>query len=128
MLNEDEIVTSVYEESDPVDDETDEDKDINNKSSKGPSNADAFSAFETAMETRGQGTTPLRVKENISKMFLVNWAMGVKAPKYIHLQSSPLGRWYTFLKAQMESLLRSLPYLLLSSAMAAISEFLDRTT
>ncbi|GFX50589.1 hypothetical protein TNCV_2721761 [Trichonephila clavipes] len=48
MLNDDEIVTSEQEESDPVDD--DEDEDNNNESSKGPSNADAFSALETAME------------------------------------------------------------------------------
>ncbi|GFW84811.1 uncharacterized protein TNCV_680991 [Trichonephila clavipes] len=44
VLNDDEIVTSVPEESDPVDDETDEDEDISNESSKGPSNAGAFSA------------------------------------------------------------------------------------
>ncbi|GFW97018.1 hypothetical protein TNCV_4802311 [Trichonephila clavipes] len=51
MLNDNEIVTSVQEESDPVDNETDEDKDNNNnESSKGPSNADTFSALETAME------------------------------------------------------------------------------
>ncbi|PRD31378.1 UNVERIFIED_CONTAM: hypothetical protein NCL1_23681 [Trichonephila clavipes] len=50
MLNDDEIVTSEQEESDPVDDETDEDEYNNNESSKGPSNADAFSALETAME------------------------------------------------------------------------------
>ncbi|GFV83377.1 hypothetical protein TNCV_3055241 [Trichonephila clavipes] len=50
MLNDDEIVTSVQEESDPVDDETDEDENNNNKSSKGPSNADSFSALETTME------------------------------------------------------------------------------
>ncbi|PRD29529.1 UNVERIFIED_CONTAM: hypothetical protein NCL1_29125 [Trichonephila clavipes] len=50
MLNEDEIVTSVQEESDPVDDEMDEDEDNNNESSKGLSNADVFSAFETTME------------------------------------------------------------------------------
>ncbi|GFV69038.1 hypothetical protein TNCV_2928671 [Trichonephila clavipes] len=51
MLNNDEIVTSVQEESDPVDDETDEDEDNNNnESSKGPSNANAFSVLETAME------------------------------------------------------------------------------
>ncbi|GFS81285.1 uncharacterized protein TNCV_1224841 [Trichonephila clavipes] len=51
MLNVDAIVTSVQEESDPVDDETDEDEDNNNnESSKGPSNADAFSALETAMQ------------------------------------------------------------------------------
>ncbi|GFX11634.1 uncharacterized protein TNCV_5142091 [Trichonephila clavipes] len=51
MQNDDEIVTSVQKESDPVDDETDEDEDNNNnESSKGPSNADAFSALETAME------------------------------------------------------------------------------
>ncbi|GFV25599.1 uncharacterized protein TNCV_1670561 [Trichonephila clavipes] len=51
MLNDDEIVTSVQEESDPVSDEMDEDEDNNNnnESSKGPSNADAFSALETAM-------------------------------------------------------------------------------
>ncbi|GFY10112.1 hypothetical protein TNCV_1946571 [Trichonephila clavipes] len=49
MLNDDKIVTSVQEESDSVDDEMDEDED-DNESSKGPSNADAFSALETAME------------------------------------------------------------------------------
>ncbi|PRD38677.1 UNVERIFIED_CONTAM: hypothetical protein NCL1_03147 [Trichonephila clavipes] len=51
MLNDDEIVTSVQEESDPADDETDEDEDKNNnENSKGPSNADVLSALETAME------------------------------------------------------------------------------
>ncbi|GFW64148.1 uncharacterized protein TNCV_708531 [Trichonephila clavipes] len=50
MLKDDEIVTYVQAESDPVDDETDEDEDNNNESSKGPSNVDAFSALETAME------------------------------------------------------------------------------
>ncbi|GFS92924.1 hypothetical protein TNCV_1886021 [Trichonephila clavipes] len=50
ILNVDEIVTSVQEESDPVDDETDEDEDNNIESSKGPSNADAFSVLEKAME------------------------------------------------------------------------------
>ncbi|GFX03864.1 hypothetical protein TNCV_4677691 [Trichonephila clavipes] len=55
MLNEDEIVTTVQEESHPVDDETDEDEGINNsEGSKGPSNADAFSALETAMEWYGK--------------------------------------------------------------------------
>ncbi|GFU61811.1 uncharacterized protein TNCV_4564581 [Trichonephila clavipes] len=50
MLNDDEIVTSMQVESDAADDETDEDKDNNNESSKGPTNAGAFSALETAME------------------------------------------------------------------------------
>ncbi|GFT47039.1 uncharacterized protein TNCV_3747031 [Trichonephila clavipes] len=50
MLNDDEIMTSVQEESDPVDNETDEEEDNNNESSKGPSNADVFSALEIAME------------------------------------------------------------------------------
>ncbi|GFV07229.1 uncharacterized protein TNCV_1312271 [Trichonephila clavipes] len=52
MLYEDEIVTSAQEESGSVDDETDEDEDSNNnkESSKSLSNADAFSALETAME------------------------------------------------------------------------------
>ncbi|GFW10890.1 uncharacterized protein TNCV_4458651 [Trichonephila clavipes] len=51
MLNDDQIVTSVQEESDPVNDETNEDEDNNcNEISKGPSNADAFSALETAVE------------------------------------------------------------------------------
>ncbi|GFS57365.1 uncharacterized protein TNCV_492191 [Trichonephila clavipes] len=49
MLNDDEIVTYVQEETDPVDDEMDEDEN-NNESSKRPSNADAFSALETAVE------------------------------------------------------------------------------
>ncbi|GFX37941.1 uncharacterized protein TNCV_3835421 [Trichonephila clavipes] len=48
MLNDDEIVTSEREESDPVDDVTNEDEDRNNyESSKGPSKRlDAFSALE----------------------------------------------------------------------------------
>ncbi|GFU80791.1 hypothetical protein TNCV_515181 [Trichonephila clavipes] len=46
MLNDDQNVTSVQEESDPVDDEMDEDEYIDNESSKCPSNADAFSAME----------------------------------------------------------------------------------
>ncbi|GFW76345.1 hypothetical protein TNCV_1581241 [Trichonephila clavipes] len=47
MLNDDEIVTSVQEESNPVEDELVEDDDNNNnESSKGPSNAVAFSADE----------------------------------------------------------------------------------
>ncbi|GFV77766.1 uncharacterized protein TNCV_1575141 [Trichonephila clavipes] len=41
----------MQEESDPVDDEMDEDEDNNNsENSKGPSNADAFSVLETAMD------------------------------------------------------------------------------
>ncbi|GFV15400.1 transposable element Tcb1 transposase [Trichonephila clavipes] len=44
------IVTSVQEESNLFDDETDEDEDNNNESRKGPSNADAFSALVTAMK------------------------------------------------------------------------------
>ncbi|GFW81842.1 hypothetical protein TNCV_2885161 [Trichonephila clavipes] len=40
----------VQKESDPVDDVTDEDENNNNESSKDPSNADAFSVLETAIE------------------------------------------------------------------------------
>ncbi|GFX37931.1 hypothetical protein TNCV_3835321 [Trichonephila clavipes] len=61
MLNDDEIVTSVQEESDLVYDETDEDEDNNNESSKGPSNADAFPALETA-------------NNNQSAVFLITFA------------------------------------------------------
>ncbi|GFW71200.1 hypothetical protein TNCV_536181 [Trichonephila clavipes] len=51
MRNDDEIVTSVQVESDPVDDETDEDEDNNsNESTKSPSNTNAFSVLETTME------------------------------------------------------------------------------
>ncbi|GFU24982.1 hypothetical protein TNCV_2844761 [Trichonephila clavipes] len=50
MLYCDEIVTSVQEESDSVDDKMEEEENNNNESSKDPSNADAFSALETAME------------------------------------------------------------------------------
>ncbi|GFT14476.1 uncharacterized protein TNCV_4004421 [Trichonephila clavipes] len=50
MLNDDEVVTSVQEESNLVDDGTDDDADNNSESSKGPSNANAFSALETVME------------------------------------------------------------------------------
>ncbi|GFU03174.1 uncharacterized protein TNCV_2720761 [Trichonephila clavipes] len=51
MRNDEEIVTSMQEESNPVDNETDEDENNNNNESiRGPSNAIAFSALETAME------------------------------------------------------------------------------
>ncbi|PRD34375.1 UNVERIFIED_CONTAM: hypothetical protein NCL1_14860 [Trichonephila clavipes] len=51
MINDEEIMTSMQEESDPVDDKTDEDEDNNyNGSCKGPSNGDAFSALEITME------------------------------------------------------------------------------
>ncbi|PRD36082.1 UNVERIFIED_CONTAM: hypothetical protein NCL1_09714 [Trichonephila clavipes] len=50
MLNDNEIVTCVQEEFDPVDDETDEDEVNRNESGKGPSNADAFSELGTTVE------------------------------------------------------------------------------
>ncbi|GFY24069.1 uncharacterized protein TNCV_1011221 [Trichonephila clavipes] len=50
MLIHDEIIAFVQEESDPVDNETDEDEVNNNESSKCPSNADAFCALETGYE------------------------------------------------------------------------------
>ncbi|GFV83392.1 hypothetical protein TNCV_3055391 [Trichonephila clavipes] len=51
MLYDGEIGNSVLEGSNPVDDETDEDEgNHNNESSKGLSNADAFSALEAATE------------------------------------------------------------------------------
>ncbi|GFV19100.1 hypothetical protein TNCV_3223191 [Trichonephila clavipes] len=52
MLNDDEIVTSVQEKYDSVDEETDEDENNNNndESSRGPSNAEAFFALVAAME------------------------------------------------------------------------------
>ncbi|GFV67145.1 uncharacterized protein TNCV_3669001 [Trichonephila clavipes] len=51
MLNDDEIVTSMQENSDPVDNETDELEDNNSSgSSKDPSNVDTLSALKTAME------------------------------------------------------------------------------
>ncbi|GFU51278.1 hypothetical protein TNCV_3523461 [Trichonephila clavipes] len=49
LLNDGEIGTSMQEESDPVDDETDEDEYYNNESSKGPSN-DASSALGRPLE------------------------------------------------------------------------------
>ncbi|GFU22415.1 hypothetical protein TNCV_1934461 [Trichonephila clavipes] len=49
--NDDEIVTSVLEESDPVGDDTDKDEDNNSEIRKSLSNDDVFSALETAMET-----------------------------------------------------------------------------
>ncbi|GFU55915.1 uncharacterized protein TNCV_3971721 [Trichonephila clavipes] len=49
MLYDNEIATSL-QESDPVDDETDEDENKYNQSSKGPLYAVAFSELETAME------------------------------------------------------------------------------
>ncbi|GFT41832.1 hypothetical protein TNCV_1666951 [Trichonephila clavipes] len=50
MQSDDEIVASVQEQSDTVDDETDEDEDNNKSESiKDSSNSDAFSPLETAM-------------------------------------------------------------------------------
>ncbi|GFV39407.1 uncharacterized protein TNCV_1231081 [Trichonephila clavipes] len=51
MLNDHKILTSIQEESDPANNETDEDEDNNNNgSSKGPSNINVFSALEAAIE------------------------------------------------------------------------------
>ncbi|GFX82245.1 HTH psq-type domain-containing protein [Trichonephila clavipes] len=50
MLNDHDIVTSMQEESDPVDNETDKDNDNNNECNKGPSNAGAFFVLETTMK------------------------------------------------------------------------------
>ncbi|GFV89821.1 hypothetical protein TNCV_4690501 [Trichonephila clavipes] len=64
VLNDDEIVTYVQEESNSVDHEMDEDEGINNESSKGPSNADAFYAFEwlqTIIRCYGVVRTIIRV-------------------------------------------------------------------
>ncbi|GFS95169.1 uncharacterized protein TNCV_2705151 [Trichonephila clavipes] len=50
ILKDDEIETSV-QEADPFDDEMEKDEDNHNtENSKGPSNAETFSQFETAME------------------------------------------------------------------------------
>ncbi|GFX88123.1 uncharacterized protein TNCV_159381 [Trichonephila clavipes] len=61
LLNDDEIATSVQEESDPIDDETEEDEG-NNESSKGRSNADAFSALEVVRTTECCPTQLLLLK------------------------------------------------------------------
>ncbi|GFX11178.1 hypothetical protein TNCV_4424371 [Trichonephila clavipes] len=59
MLHDDEIMTSLHEESDPVDDKINEDEDNkNNESSKGPLDTDTFSALETAMECRDASFSP----------------------------------------------------------------------
>ncbi|GFT26650.1 uncharacterized protein TNCV_3604551 [Trichonephila clavipes] len=66
MLNDDEIVTSVQEEFDPAHDETDEDEDNNiNGSSKSPSNVNAFSALETAVEWCEQQSAQLLLLKRI---------------------------------------------------------------
>ncbi|PRD19743.1 UNVERIFIED_CONTAM: hypothetical protein NCL1_56500 [Trichonephila clavipes] len=77
MLNDDEIVTYVQEESDPVDEE-DEDNN-NSKSSKGPSNADALSALETAMEWYEQQA---RAKSTQQVVGLRGWRKRTKAFGY----------------------------------------------
>ncbi|GFX25329.1 retrovirus-related Pol polyprotein from transposon 412 [Trichonephila clavipes] len=51
ILNNEEIVTSVQEESDPVDDGRDEGEDNNNESSNGPLNADVFSTKVNSFES-----------------------------------------------------------------------------
>ncbi|GFY16623.1 hypothetical protein TNCV_2787491 [Trichonephila clavipes] len=77
MLNDDEIVTSVQAESNPVDDETDEDEDNNNESSKGPSNAGAFSALKTAMDCQviySQFGLAIHQNDHQARRRFVEWA------------------------------------------------------
>ncbi|GFW71989.1 hypothetical protein TNCV_4788771 [Trichonephila clavipes] len=70
MLNDDKIVTSVQDESVPVDTEMDEDKDNNNsESSKGSSNADAFSA----LDSHGVVRTTIRVLSYSTTAAQENW-------------------------------------------------------
>ncbi|GFW60631.1 uncharacterized protein TNCV_569771 [Trichonephila clavipes] len=92
MLNDDEIVTFVQEESDPVDDEIDENEDINNESSKGPSNADAFSALKTAMECgRNLTRSPSKSQSLSSLEGLHNGTLNSQctlAPLFIYLSLS----------------------------------------
>ncbi|GFV51119.1 uncharacterized protein TNCV_4743961 [Trichonephila clavipes] len=98
MQNDDESVTSVQEESDPVVDETDEDEVNNvNESSKGPSNADAISSLETAMEWYEQQsefcpTQPLllkRIRDLAAKtrrctMLICSWLTHVRSGKTVN--------------------------------------------
>ncbi|GFW21187.1 hypothetical protein TNCV_1948111 [Trichonephila clavipes] len=75
MLNDDEIVTSVQKESDPVDDEMDEGEDNNNnENSKDASNVDAFSALETAGECYPNGVHSqlIRINDVLHFMGLVD--------------------------------------------------------
>ncbi|GFT15763.1 uncharacterized protein TNCV_4943151 [Trichonephila clavipes] len=78
MLNDDEIVTSVQEESYPVDNETDEDENNNNnESSKSPSNANAFSVLETAMNCQviySQFGLAIHQKDHQARRRFVEWA------------------------------------------------------
>ncbi|GFU65422.1 hypothetical protein TNCV_633451 [Trichonephila clavipes] len=82
MLNDDEIATSMQEDSDPVVDETDEDEDNNNndESSKGPPNADAFSASETAMELYEQQSECCPTQLLLLKRIMQQESEGVQCP------------------------------------------------
>ncbi|GFS95109.1 uncharacterized protein TNCV_2704651 [Trichonephila clavipes] len=99
MLNDDEIVTSVQEESDPVDDEADEDEDNNNNNerSKGPSNADAFSALETAMEWYEQQSvcclTQLLLLKRIRDLAAKNKGLFFPIKEVVHLKYDPILYW-----------------------------------
>ncbi|GFY04775.1 hypothetical protein TNCV_420291 [Trichonephila clavipes] len=57
MLNDDEIATSMQEESNEID----EDEDNNNESSKGPSNAAAFSALDSHGMNNNQCCCPTQL-------------------------------------------------------------------
>ncbi|GFW42192.1 uncharacterized protein TNCV_1206481 [Trichonephila clavipes] len=84
MLNNEEIVTSVQAESDPVDDQTDEDEDNNNESSKGPSNAGAFSALETAIEYEANPQVYVEAPLHPEKLtvWCALWAGGTTGPYF----------------------------------------------
>ncbi|GFX11584.1 uncharacterized protein TNCV_5141591 [Trichonephila clavipes] len=104
MLNDNYSATSVQEESDPVDDETDEEEDNNNnESSNGPSNADAFSALETAMEC---------IPEVSSFECYPEWSAWSKCDKCDQIgQRKRVGecRLQRFVKAKMETILEAKP-------------------
>ncbi|GFW29447.1 hypothetical protein TNCV_743891 [Trichonephila clavipes] len=72
MLSNDEIVTSMQEESDPIDDETDEYEDNNNNgSSKDPSNAEAFSACQVIYSQFGLA---IHQNDHQARRRFVKWA------------------------------------------------------
>ncbi|GFV15474.1 hypothetical protein TNCV_4835001 [Trichonephila clavipes] len=84
MLNDADIVSSVQAESNPVDDETDQDEDKNNESSKGPSNAGTFSALETATEWIVGYLNTIQNRTKNAKPISYGWTVALQwAPSHV---------------------------------------------
>ncbi|GFY13944.1 hypothetical protein TNCV_1296051 [Trichonephila clavipes] len=100
MLNDDEIVTSVHQESDPVDDESDEDEDNNNsENSKGPALVTAMEWYEQQSESCPTQLLLLKKKKRESKTLQRKNQMCTMCPKI----ASFISEWRTAIPGRIRT-------------------------